>query len=75
MENARALWERLGLPELTPEAPWYGYDLGAWTEELERQAQMGARGEHFALGVESARQRRGDVEMNTPIDTSGLRDE
>jgi len=70
MERARVLWERFGLPKLTPESPWYGYDLGAWTEELERQAQMAARGEHFTLGSELARIRRSDVEMNTPIDTS-----
>ena len=75
MENARALWERFGLPSLTPESPWCGYDLGAWTDELERQARMGASGEHFALGRESERQRRDDVTMNTPIDTSGWRGE
>jgi 4-hydroxy-3-polyprenylbenzoate decarboxylase len=75
MENARALWERFGLPSLTPESPWCGYDLGAWTDELERQARMGASGEHFALGRESERQRRDDVTMNTPIDTSGRRGE
>jgi 4-hydroxy-3-polyprenylbenzoate decarboxylase len=69
MEHARGLWERFGLPKLTPESPWYGYDLGAWTEELERQAQMGARGEHFVLGREFAGMRRSDVDMNTPIDT------
>ena len=66
MERARALWERLGLPELKPENPWHGYELGAWSSELERQAQMGVRGEHFALGRELSRLRRSDVEMNTP---------
>jgi UbiD family decarboxylase len=66
MEQARALWERLGLPELTPESPWYGYDLGAWSSEMERQAQMATRGEYFALGQELSRMRRTDVDMNTP---------
>ena len=28
-----ALWERLGLPPLKPESPWYGYSLGDWTED------------------------------------------
>jgi UbiD family decarboxylase len=70
MENARALWERLGLPELKPEAPWHGYDLGAWSQELERQAQMAVRGDFFALGRELSQMRRADVEMNTPIDRS-----
>jgi UbiD family decarboxylase len=70
MERARALWEELGLPELAPEQPWHGYDLGGWSRELERQAQMAVRGEYFALGSELSRMRRGDVEMNTPIDLS-----
>jgi 4-hydroxy-3-polyprenylbenzoate decarboxylase len=70
MENARRLWERLGLAKLTPEAPWHGYDLGAWTEELERQAQMATRGEYYLLGAELSQRRRGNVEMNTPIDTA-----
>src|ERR1700704_6023969 len=34
MDNARAIWERLGLPPLTPQPPWHGYDLGHWPEEL-----------------------------------------
>jgi 4-hydroxy-3-polyprenylbenzoate decarboxylase len=70
MENARALWERLGLPKLTPQAPWHGYDLGAWTEELENQAQMATRGDYYALGAKLSAQRRSGVEMNTPIDTT-----
>jgi UbiD family decarboxylase len=67
MERARTLWQRLGLPTLTPENPWYGYDLGAWTDDFERQAAMGARGEHFEVGHELAQFRRSDVTMNTPF--------
>jgi 4-hydroxy-3-polyprenylbenzoate decarboxylase len=69
MQRARVLWDELGLPALTPQAPWQGYDLGAWTAELERQAQMATRGEYFALGHELTRRRRAGVPMNTPIDT------
>ena len=40
-EEAKAIWEdRLGLPTQHPRAPWFGYDLGAWNEDLERQAQL-----------------------------------
>jgi 4-hydroxy-3-polyprenylbenzoate decarboxylase len=70
MERARALWEELGLPRLEPEQPWHGYDLGGWSRELERQADMAVRGDYFALGSELSRRRRGDVGMNTPIDLS-----
>jgi 4-hydroxy-3-polyprenylbenzoate decarboxylase len=67
MEQARAIWERLGLPPLTPQAPWHGYDLGHWPPELERQARMAVNSDYFALGDELAQQRRGDVTMNAPV--------
>jgi 4-hydroxy-3-polyprenylbenzoate decarboxylase len=68
MEHAQKLWDRLGLPPLRPEPPWHGYELGAWTEQFERQAKMATRGDYFELGDELARMRRRDVEMNTPVD-------
>jgi 4-hydroxy-3-polyprenylbenzoate decarboxylase len=68
MENARKIWERLGLPKLTPQSPWHGYELGDWSQEMERQAQMAVRGEYYALGEELARMRRGDVGMNTRVE-------
>jgi 4-hydroxy-3-polyprenylbenzoate decarboxylase len=68
MEQARAIWERLGLPALTPQAPWHGYDLGHWPPELERQARMAVESNYFALGDELERQRRGDVAMNAPVE-------
>ena len=67
MEQARALWERLGLPPLTPQSPWHGYDLGHWPPELARQAEMAARSEYFELGKNLANERRSDVTMNTPV--------
>ena len=67
MEQARAIWERLGLPPLTPQPPWHGYDLGHWPAELERQARMAVESNAFALGDEMAQQRRGDVPMNAPV--------
>jgi hypothetical protein len=67
MEQARAIWERLGLPPLTPQPPWHGYDLGHWPAELERQARMAVESNAFAVGEELAQQRRGDVDMNAPV--------
>jgi UbiD family decarboxylase len=67
MENAKAIWERLGLPPLTPQPPWHGYDLGHWPAELERQAEMAVRGDYFELGKRLANERRSDVAMNTPV--------
>jgi len=68
MEQAKRIWERLGLPPLKPESPWHGYDLGYWPAELDRQARMAAASDYFALGRETSNQRRGDVAMNTPVE-------
>jgi UbiD family decarboxylase len=67
MEQAKAIWERLGLPPLAPQPPWHGYDLGHWPAELERQAEMAVRSEYFELGKNLANERRNDVAMNTPV--------
>ena len=69
MEGARKIWEELGLPALRPEMPWYGYDLGEWTEHLEEQAQRAIRSEYWETGRWCAEHRRGDVPMNTEIRT------
>jgi 4-hydroxy-3-polyprenylbenzoate decarboxylase len=67
MENARVIWERLGLPPLKPENPWHGYDLGLWPAQLERQAQMAVKSDYFAFAEELASRRRNDVSMNDPV--------
>jgi UbiD family decarboxylase len=68
MENARRIWERLGLPPLKPESPWHGYDLGHWPKALEQQARRAIESDYFALGANLANERRSDVAMNTPVD-------
>ena len=67
MERAKQIWEELGLPKLKPQAPWFGYTLGEWPDELERFAQAAVRGDYFATGEELARRRRSDVAMNTEV--------
>ena len=67
MENAKVIWEELGLPKLRPEAPWFGYSLGDWSERNEQMAQRAVRGDYFITGEEIAKQRRRDVAMNTEI--------
>ncbi len=71
MERAREIWERLELPALRPEAPWHGYDLGLWNDELERQAQLAVQGDFWETGKWSAQRRRSDVTMNTELRTIG----
>jgi len=67
MENARKIWDELGLPELKPETPWYGYSLGEWSDEFDRAAELATAGEYFRTGELIAQRRRKDVEMNTEV--------
>jgi UbiD family decarboxylase len=71
MERAREIWQELGLPPLKPEAPWYGYSLGDWPEELEQAAQLAVKGEYFETGEKLVQRRRKDVAMNTEVKRHG----
>ncbi|MBT6289222.1 MAG: UbiD family decarboxylase [Rhodospirillaceae bacterium] len=67
MERAAEIWAELGLAELKPEAPWHGYDLGEWTDEMEAMATRATEGDYWETGRAYAQRRRGDIEMNTEI--------
>jgi UbiD family decarboxylase len=67
MENARRIWEELGLPKLKPEQPWFGYSLGEWPPDLDAAAERATRGDYFVTGKELAKRRRKDVRMNTEV--------
>ncbi len=67
MENAKLLWERLGLPPLKPEMPWFGYSLGDWTEEWDRNAEQATRGEWMERNASYQARRRSRVEPNSPV--------
>jgi 3-polyprenyl-4-hydroxybenzoate decarboxylase len=68
MERAKHIWEdELKLPKLKPEAPWFGYNLGAWTEDLERQADLAVKGDYWETGRVMAQRRRRDVPMNMEV--------
>lgn len=67
MENARKIWEELGLPELKPQAPWFGISLGEWGEEFDVMAARAVSGDYWVTGDIIAQQRRNDVPMNTEI--------
>ena len=67
MENARNIWEELGLPPLKPETPWHGYSLGEWSDEFDRAARLATESDYFETGRIIAQRRRKDVEMNTEV--------
>ena len=50
MENARAIWEELGLPQLEPQDPWHGYFLGLWPDALDEEARLAAAGDTDKVG-------------------------
>ena len=68
MEHAKTLWEdKLNLGALHPEAPWHGYSMGAWNDELDREAALAVKGDYWETGRRSAQRRRKGVAVNTEI--------
>ena len=66
MEGARAIWEELGLPVLSPRAPWHGYTLGDWCSTFERYAQRATAGDWAQNGIDTLARQRTDVMPETP---------
>jgi len=61
MENARGIWEELGLPAITPQAPWHGYSLGDWDDAWDVFARRAVRSEWAQSGIETLARRRGGL--------------
>ena len=66
MERAKTIWDKLGLPALRPQAPWFGYSLGDWSEDWDRNAQEAARGHGMDRGDSYRQRRRKGIAPNTP---------
>ena len=43
---------------LAPRAPWFGYELGDWTEQDREEAQWAVDGEYLRSGDRAKQQRR-----------------
>jgi UbiD family decarboxylase len=65
MERAKAIWEKLGLPALRPQAPWFGYSLGDWLPEWDAAAKRAVEGRYLDNGRISAQQRKKGVKPET----------
>jgi len=50
MEKALELWTEEGLPTLELREPWWGYNLGYWSDEDEEQAAAALKGEYYKTG-------------------------
>lgn len=58
MEKAINLWDRLRMPPLKLNDPWWGYNLGFWSEELQEEASMAMKGEYYKTGEKLAKRRK-----------------
>jgi UbiD family decarboxylase len=57
MEQSLELWKKLGLPPVTPEAPWYGYSLGEWNDELDEECALATQSRWIENAIKAARNR------------------
>ena len=67
MERARAIWEELGLPALTPKQPWHGYSLGDWDAVWDTYASRAVKGQWEETGRETFARRRSGLTPETPV--------
>jgi UbiD family decarboxylase len=67
MENARAIWDELGLPALAPQSPWHGYSLGDWDKAWDTFAARAVAGTWAESGTETFARRRGGLTPETPV--------
>jgi len=58
MDRALEMWRDLQLPSLNLKEPWWGYSLGHWTPEEEKEAELAVEGRYFETGEKQARTRR-----------------
>ena len=58
MEGAKRIWEEMGLPQLRPQSPWFGYSLGDWLPQWDQAAARAASGHYLENGRISAQQQR-----------------
>jgi len=67
MEAARRIWEELGLPRLTPQPPWHGYQLGIWSQQWTSYAEAAVHGAWRDNGAITWERRRVGMAPETPV--------
>ena len=67
MEQARTIWQELGLPALTPQPPWHGYSLGDWSPAWELYAERAVADQWQQSGEETFARRRAGLIPETPV--------
>ncbi|NNU80791.1 UbiD family decarboxylase [Halovulum dunhuangense] len=67
MRRAREIWEELGLPRLSPQAPWHGYELGDWDARWTDFAEKAVAGLWEENGRNTFGRRQGGMKPETPV--------
>ena len=57
MEGVIPIWRELGLPPLQLRTPWYGYDLGWWSDAEKEAGRLALQGRHYETGKKMERER------------------
>jgi 4-hydroxy-3-polyprenylbenzoate decarboxylase len=77
MEKAIERWEAEGLPPLSLKKPWFGYELGYWTDEARQDAIAAVEGKYLETGarMESQQELVGSSGFGTAEDAETRRGE
>jgi UbiD family decarboxylase len=67
MEKAITRWEAEGLPALSLKKPWFGYELGYWTDEARQDAIDAVEGRYLETGA-----RMQDLRELVPVSGFGV---
>ncbi len=67
MTAAKAIWEELGLPRLSPQSPWHGYHLGDWAPLWTQYADDAVAGNWRRNGEITYGRRAGGKKPETPV--------
>jgi 4-hydroxy-3-polyprenylbenzoate decarboxylase len=65
MQRAKELWDKLNLPPIQLQAPWYGYSLGDWNEAWDDFAHKATAGQWQHNGSNTLARRRGGLKPET----------
>ena len=67
MSRAKGIWEELQLPRLSPQPPWYGYELGDWSDLYTQYANRAVAGDWEQNGALTEGQQKGGMKPETPV--------
>ena len=67
MESGLKLWQKLGLPPVRPQPPWFGYSLGDWTEDWAEGAKRAAEGNYLENGLRSLQRQQKNLIPETSV--------